>query len=282
MISCAEEEYIRRQAYVPEHVIPLMVGISEAEPFLLQHYLFFRKDDGIILIGYPLGEKFQEETFAEFCRMIQRKYKPAFLSLIAPAIPDTLKGLHERATDDYYRLDLPHSGVRRSLRREAEKAALALHTETSRSWSDAHGKLTREFLEKADLPPRIRELYLRMPGLLAHSATSLVLNAWDGGGNLAAFFVIERAAAKFTVYVVGCYSHRPYVPHASDLLLQKMIETAAEEKKEYIHLGLGVNAGIREFKGKWGGGPALHYEFGEMRGAPPGPLSWLKALQGRL
>ena len=38
-----------------------------------------------------------------------------------------------------------------------------------------------------------------------------------------------------------------------------MLEAARREGKGYIHLGLGVNEGIRRFKEKWGGRPALPY-----------------------
>ncbi len=283
MISRREEEYIREKAYVPEHVIPLMVGISQAEPFILEDYLFFRKDDGLILIGYPLGGTFQEDAFADFLQKIRQEFEPAFLSFIAPAIPGDLEGdLRERETDEYYRLNLPQPAIKPGLRREVGKAALALRVETSRAWLPEHAALTREFLQEANLPPRVRELYLRMPALLAYSETSLVLSARDKEEDLAAFFVVESGAARFSVYVVGCHSHRKYTPHASDLLFQEMIRAAAGQKKEYLHLGLGVNEGIRRFKRKWGGIPSLHYEFGEIRQAAAGPLSWLKALQKRL
>jgi hypothetical protein len=41
----------------------------------------------------------------------------------------------------------------------------------------------------------------------------------------------------------------------------------------FLHLGLGVNAGIRRFKEKWGGAPTLAYEFCEWRREPGSPVS---------
>ena len=48
-----------------------------------------------------------------------------------------------------------------------------------------------------------------------------------------------------------------------------MLRSAREADKEYVHLGLGVNDGIRRFKTKWGGlpGPALRH--GELAGNAP-------------
>jgi hypothetical protein len=57
---------------------------------------------------------------------------------------------------------------------------------------------------------------------------------------------------------------------------------AGEKHKEYIHLGLGVNEGIRRFKKKWGGIPFLKYEFCELSGGAKEPLSWLWFLEAKL
>lgn len=283
MMTRQEEEYIRANAYVPEHVIPLMVGISQAEPLFREGYLFFHKDDWLILVGYPLGREFHEEPFSRVLEKAQQEFQPTTLFFIAPSIPESLlPRVRKRETDVYYRLDLRHSGTRRSLQREVEKAALVLQVEENRDWSSEHESLTREFLENENLPLRVRELYLRMPRVLAQSETSLALSARDSKGNLAAFLVIELGAERFATYVVGCYSKSHYIPHASDLLFKEMIRIARERNKEYIHLGLGVNEGIRRFKKKWGGVAGLPYVAGEFTAREKVALSWLRALASRI
>ena len=121
-----------------------------------------------------------------------------------------------------------------------------------------------------------------MPQYIAHSPTSRVLSARDKKGDLSAYYVIELAAGKFATYVVGCFSRARYVPHASDLLFSEMIGLAREKGKEYIHLGLGVNPGIRRFKKKWGGTPFLRYEFCELSNLPEEPFPWLRPLEAKL
>lgn len=283
MMTRREEEYIKENAYVPEHVVPLMVGISQAEPFFQEDHLFFLKGDWMIFVGYPLGRGFQEEAFSRVLEKMQEKFQPATTWFIAPGIPESLgPRIQKRETDEYYRLDLRQSRVRRRLQREVEKASLALRVERGRDWSPEHTALTREFLEKEKLNPRVRELYLRMPQALAHSETSLLLSARDSKGKLSAFFVIELGAPKFATYVVGCYSQSHYVPHASDLLFQEMTLLAREQKKEYVHLGLGVSEGVRRFKRKWGGVPDLPYFAGEINLRGKAALSWLKTLVSKI
>jgi hypothetical protein len=168
------------------------------------------------------------------------------------------------------------------LAREVKKAREKLFVEKSRSFLKEHEALNHEFLERQELPPRVRELYLRIPEYLAHSRTSFLLSAWDRNHKLAAFQVLEVAAQKFLVYVIGCFSRQHYAPHASDLLFAEMILSAKENGKEYIHLGQGVNDGIRRFKMKWGGTPSGEYVAGEVSFEKNRGASWLQALVSKL
>ena len=81
---------------------------------------------------------------------------------------------------------------------------------------------------------------------------------------MAAFYVVDLAAKNFATYVIGCHSKRNYVQGASDLLFFEMINMSIESGKKYMHLGLGVNEGIRQFKEKWGGMPTRKYEMCEL------------------
>ncbi|HSR12876.1 MAG TPA: hypothetical protein VLS90_15640, partial [Thermodesulfobacteriota bacterium] len=54
MISKGEEQYVRQAAYLPEHVLPLMTGLSGAEPFIRSDHLLFVAPGSMIFIGYPL------------------------------------------------------------------------------------------------------------------------------------------------------------------------------------------------------------------------------------
>jgi hypothetical protein len=103
-----------------------------------------------------------------------------------------------------------------------------------------------------------------MPEFVARAETAFVLNAWDKANKLAAFYVVDFEARQFSNYIIGCHSRVNYVLGASDLLLFELINLSLEFNKDYIHLGLGVNAGIRRFKEKWGGVPTRRYEMCEL------------------
>jgi hypothetical protein len=265
MISSEQKKYILTRAYVPEHSVDLMTSISGGEPFLIEDYFCCLKEDWLIVIGYPLQQNFVVQAFENFIDKISRKFAPRYLSLIAPELPSTIAGsCRERESDHYYTLDVPSGKIKSHLRRAVEKAEHFLTVQRSSEIERTHEELMVEFTERVKPNPRVRDLLFRMPHFVGHAKDCLILNAWDERNNLAAFYVVDLGPEHFSTYVIGCYSKKNCVPGASDLLQFKTIEISKEYGKEYIHLGLGVSKGIRQFKKKWGGVATRTYEMCEL------------------
>ena len=283
MITPEDEAYILARAYVPEHIVNLMVPISKGEPFLKEDHLVFVKDNWLILVGYPLDGNFSQERCERILKQAVETFRPEYLWFIGPEIPPSLlESCKERQTDQYYKLDLNQTKLKPSLQRVADKASKELIVERGHSISKEHEALISELLKREKLPPRLRELYRAMPDYVAHSSSACVLNARDKNGKLCAFFVVELGAKNFSTYVLGSHSKKHYVPHASDLLFLEMIKLTREHGKNTINLGLGVNEGIRRFKEKWGGIPFLNYEFCERYYGYTRTVSLIKSLEGKL
>jgi hypothetical protein len=283
VITPEEEAYILEKAYVPEHIVSLMTLISKGDPFLMEDYFGLVKDNWLILVGYPLDQRFSIERSEKVIKHLLETFRSEILWFIGPEVPASLLNTcQERETDRYYRLDLQKVKVKVSLKRAVDKASQELTVERGRSISKEHEALISELLKREKLPPRVRELYRAMPDYVGHSSTAFVLNAREKEGRLCAFYVVDLAAGGFTTYVLGTYSKKNYVPHASDLLFLEMIELTREHGKNIIQLGLGVNEGIRRFKEKWGGVPFLNYEFCEHRRDPSKIASVMRILEGKL
>jgi hypothetical protein len=283
MLTPEEEAHVFSNAYIPEHILNLMVPISKGEPFLREDYLVFARDNWVIFIGYPLGGNFSKERCEKILEQTVETFRPEYLWFIGPEIPATLLGdCKERGTDRYYKLDLGQKKLKLSLLRVAEKASKELTVERSHLISREHEELIKELLKREKLPPRLRELYQAMPDYVAHSSTASVLNARDMNGKLCAFFIVELGAKNFSTYVLGSHSKKHYMPHASDLLFLELIKLTNELEKNTINLGLGVNEGIRRFKEKWGGIPFLNYEFCEHYYGYTRTVSLIKSLEGKL
>jgi len=283
VITPEEEAYVLETAYIPEHIINLMAPISKGEPFLKEDHLGFVKDNWLIFVGYPLDGNFSQARSERVLKQAAETFRPEVLWFIGPEIlPSLLDSCKERETDRYYTLDTEQTKLKPSLQRIAEKASKELTVERSPSFSKEHEALVAELLKREKLPPRVRELYRAMPDYVFRSSSACTLNARDKNGRLCAFFVVELGAKNFSTYVLGSHSKKHYVPHASDLLFFEMIKLTREHGKHTIHLGLGVNEGIRKFKEKWGGIPSLNYEFCERDYGTTRTLSLIKALEGKL
>lgn len=279
MITEEEERYILDKAYIPEHAVGLMTRVSGSEPLLIEDYFCLRREDWIIVVGYPLEKSFAVDTFEALVGRIKTEFKPQRLSLMAPELPLPFADScleHER--DDYYTLDIQNISIRSGLLRAVDKAKENLTVERSFDFTEAHMALTQEFIERVEMHPRIRELFLRMPHYVGPATHSIILNTWDRDRNLAAFYIVDLATKDFSTYVIGCHSKRTYTAGASDLLVSEMIDLSLEYDKDYVHLGLGVNRGIRQFKKKWGGIPTVRYEMCELVLKKPSLLDAIKAM----
>lgn len=279
--NSSKADYALAQAYIPEHIPNLMVAISHAKPFLIEGYLGYVKENWIIFVGYPLERKFDPAHCGCLIERVREVYHPDYVWFIGPEIPPLIaKSCRARQRDQYYRLDLAGFKIKSSLNRQVEGASRKLTVEQTRSYESEHQCLVDELMQRQKLPPMVEELYRSMPEFVSQCVTARVLNARDSSNELTAFFVIETAAEGFDTYMLGCYSKKKYVPHASDLLFAEMIALARQRGKPSINLGLGVNPGIRRFKVKWGGIPYLKYEFCECYYGPPIQVSVVDQLLG--
>jgi len=278
MLTTQEKESILTQAYVPEHSVDLMTGVSGGEAFFADDYFFCRKGDWMIVVGYPLNDEFNVGEFDFFVTGLIKQFRPVQLSLVASEIPESLLvHSNEKDSDHYYILDLSTGDLSGRLRRIVRKASEKLSIERADSMHEAHYLLIHEFIQRVGPPRRVERLLWQMPDYIQKQSDGVVLNAWDDRQRLAAFYVVDTAPRYFSTYVIGCHSRQNYVSGASDLLVYELIALSRESDKQYIHLGLGVNEGIRRFKKKWGGVPTRRYEMCEIRVRQPAVPETIKA-----
>jgi len=279
MLTSDEEVYILDKAYVPEHCIGLMTHVSGGEPFLIDDFFICRKENWIILIGYPLEDNFTPNQLEAIISKVKKKFRPEFVSLVAPQMPAALAATcQETESDAYFTLETQKSVIRSPVKRNLRKARQNLRVECSSGMLNVHQELMHEFVGRAILPERVKRLLFKMPEFVTDSDLAFVLNAWDKANKLTAFYVVDLEAKRFSNYIMGCHSKQNYVRGASDLLLFELINLSLEYDKSYIHLGLGVNAGIRRFKAKWGAVPTRRYEMGELALKKPSIMDTLRAL----
>jgi len=258
-LNPSELDTVLKKATVPEHSVLFMQAMSGGEPFLIGPYLFLAAEDWLVAVGYPLSGEPSPVSFDQALAEAVSRSRARECWAVSPSLPDRLKA-YRRDRDDYYVLP-SDAKVPRRLERLAEKTSGLLQVEEGNTFTAAHRRLWAEFVGRVALPSNARELFAKTETVL-HKAPGLVLlNAWDPHGHLAACLLLDTAPRVFLTYLIGAHSRTHYTPYASDLLFREMIRIAGRQGKEFLHLGLGVNEGIRRFKTKWGGSPALPYEM---------------------
>jgi hypothetical protein len=262
-------------AYVPEHIPSLMKGISGAEVHRAGHYAVFVKENWLLFVGYPLFGEFFLLDCQNALEQTRDQFKPENLSFIGPQAPEIWQEyLAGSQSDTYFTLDLENWQPKPDLIRQSRKASKTLNVTTGSEFTRQHQRLVKELIERQPLPPLIAELYQAMPSYLRRSPSATLLEGRDLDDRLNAFYVIERAAENFDIYILGAYSKKHYIAHASDLLFLEMVNLAKQEGKTQLQLGLGVNPGIQKFKQKWGGKPFLPYEMRQYSFRPKSRLDW--------
>ena len=247
------------RANVPEHSVPFMQAMSKGDPFLIGPYLFISADKLLLAIGYPLEGIYDAIHFQQSLDQAITFTKAKECMAICPTLPENLAP-HLKENDYYYILEAD-TPVSERLISIAQKAAPSLRLEVGREFTLAHKRLWAEFVARIPFTPTVRNLYEKTESTISQNPSILLLNAWDHQNNLAACLVLDLAPNKFLTYILGAHSKIHNVPYASDFLFLEMIHIARRESKEYIHLGLGVNPGIRRFKEKWGGTPRIPYQL---------------------
>jgi hypothetical protein len=261
MISKVDSKYIFNNAYVPEHLVDYVTSISDAEPYLFQHYACYKKNETLIFIGYPLGEAFDQKQMEASLEAASKALKPRIISLIAPTIEAKNARIIQQYSDAYYRLDLDDLVVPPKVFNMVRRASQEISVEQSNGWQDKHGALVAEFLATHRVSEESQYIFARIHEYVAASKSVYILNALDHKGKLIAFDIADYGSREYAFYMFNFASREYYVPGASDLLLSEMITIAREKGKRFVNLGLAINKGVTFFKQKWRGAPFLNHEF---------------------
>jgi hypothetical protein len=267
MISATEEDFIRKNACVPEHITGYVTAISGGEPHLFGPYLCYTIKGSLVFVGYPLGKSFDEMRMKGALNDAEKRLKPEETALIAPVATPTDGVAVEKTSDYYYRLDIPILHIAPKIANMIQRAAGEITVEKTIKYGDENVELVNEFLDSHKINTAMRFIFEHIGDYVASSGTVLVINGRDRNGRLAAFDIADFDAKGYAFYMFNFISRKYYVPGASDALLYEIVKMAEEHEKRYVNLGLGINKGIIFFKQKWGGTPFLPYEYALYRRA---------------
>lgn len=261
MLSNEDHAFIFEYSYIPEHLTAYVCSISGAEPFIHEGYLYYLKENHMIFVGYPLNKSFSQQEANEILRELIYKHKINSVALIGEAKLEIEGKIITESSDHYYLLDLSSLEIDAKLRNSIRRANRDLKIEIYNNITSEHRAIIDEYIKSERFDSYTVYIFERLPKYIADTKDAIVINARTKEGFLAGFNVLDLGSKNYAFYMFNFISRNQYVPGVSDLLMNKMIEIAVTEKRDYINLGLGINEGVIFFKKKWGGRVFLDYKF---------------------
>lgn len=260
MLTPQQIRDVESRAYLPEHIVSYVTAVARAHPHLLEDYLYYERKDAVVFIGYPLSGEFNREVLKSHTEHLRRAYHPRPIALISPEDIYPPHTCLARRSDDYYRLDISRFTIKQKVRNMVSRAGRELEVVRGSQLSFEHEQLIREFIASRQLDPFTIKIFQNIPNYVSSSNTVAVVSAWRGE-RLAAFDILDTTSDSYSFYMFNFSSRQDYVPGASDLLFNEIVALSREMDKKFISMGLGIHAGVRRFKEKWGGIPFLHHAF---------------------
>jgi hypothetical protein len=281
MIGPDRLDRVGADAVVPEQVIPYVRSVAESRPLMLGACVGYESEGQIVLIGYPLHDPRDGEAMSRAVDLALKIPGLRKITIIGPSRPPQAPEKIRSTEDGYHVLPIPAPPPAAKLKNLLRRAGRELTIEQGRRFDDDHRKLVDLYLSERTLTAGTRHIFRQIPGYIETSPGSLMVSARTAGGQLAAFAVGEYASLH-TAFFMFCFRDPSLAPPGSaDLVFSALLEEAARRGQTRMNLGLGVNEGIRFFKGKWGARfflPCIETGW-EVR--TPGVMSRVRGFLGR-
>lgn len=274
-------DWVAAEAAVPEQVVPYVRAVGGGRPRMYGPCVGFESAGQLVLVGYPLQDPRDEAGLEEAVGQALALRGLRRITVIGPRRPSRSPGDAAGEADSYYALPLPAPAPGPKLRNLLARAAREVRIERERRCGDEHMALVQRYIAERPLAAGTRFIFRQLPRYLEASADALLLSARRPDGSLAAFAVGEYASLHTAFFMFSFRAPELAPPGAADLLLKGLLDEAQERGQRRMNLGLGVNAGIRFFKGKWGAAPFLPCVETSWEPGGTGVGDRLRALFGR-
>lgn len=250
---------VTADAVVPEQVLPYVQSVAGSKPRMTGACVGYASEEEFVLVGYPLHDPLDERAMAEAVEEALHIPGLRRITVVGPFRPPQAPKTAHWEKDYYHILPVPPPPQGQKLRNLLRRAKRELAIEKGGGLGDDHHELMRQFLGGHSVSPGTRYIFSRLSRYLETSSSSLLLSGRLPDGRLAAF-VVGEYASLMTAFFMFCFRAPQLAPPgAADLLLAGLLDEALERGQTRMNLGLGINAGIRFFKAKWGAAPSLPY-----------------------
>lgn len=259
MIGPQRLSWVSAEAVVPEQVVAYVCAVTGSQPKMIGACIGYESESALVLVGYPLHDPRDAGAMAAAVEQALKTPGLRRLTVIGPARPPQAPAGIQALEDAYFALPVPAPPPAQKLRNMLRRAGRELRVDRGRNFEDDHLRLVQRYLDRRHLDGGTRHIFRRLPHFIHTSEESLIVSARFADGGLAAFAVGEFASLSTSFFMFCFRDLDRALPGSADLVLSGLLEEAQARGQTRMNLGLGVNAGIRFFKRKWGADAFLPY-----------------------
>ncbi len=261
--------YIQAEALTPDQLLSYVSAVSEVESELINDYLIHKKARHYLVIGYSLNKSHNIEDIKPLDEVIGEILKRddcdsiAVLSPIRPNIAPKSAITSEK--DDYYFLSLPleklGQKVRNMLNRAMKEVYITKKT-GKEAWTGAHQEMMLSYIGTKGMEAGLCTIMQGLEKYLIAEEESMLFSAYSKENNTLLAYAIADFSSFSTAFYMFAFKQEDAnlkVPGVADAVLFALLEEASNRGYSQCNLGLGINAGIKFFKEKWGAKPSLSF-----------------------
>lgn len=280
--------HITAGALTPDQLLPYVHAVSGLESRLCGGCALHHGGGQAVLVAYPPGKP--DDTGAVDAAVAEALALPGLerLTVIAAARPSAAPEHAESAEDAYWSLPLPlavpqgRAGQKiRNLLRRAGRETTIGQSGGAGVWTDEHAALAEAFIARKgpDVDAGSSYIFRRLGDYLAQAQDARLFSARDAAGRLVACAIGDYSSFSTAFYMFAFRSPEA-PPGTADALLAALAAEGAERGHTLLNLGLGMGAGVRFFKKKWGALPHLPCVETSWSPQPEKRRGWLARIFG--
>lgn len=288
-MSSANLAQVTASALVPDQLMPYVRAVSGLESRICKDCVLHLGGSHAVLVAYPAGQPTDRDAVDAAVTEALALPEIEHMTVIAALRPSGAPAYAKHSEDAYWSLDLPltlpggRSGqkIRNLLRRAMQEISIEQNGGQA-AWTQDHAELVQNFIARKGASLESGSIYIfkKLGDYLAAAPEARLFSARNKAGRLLACAIGDYSSFT-TAFYMFAFRLPEAPPGTADALLMALAAEGSERGHSLLNLGLGIDAGVRFFKKKWGATSFLPYVETSWTLLPEKKPGWLARLFGR-
>ncbi len=256
-------QYINAQAMTPDQLLGYVSAVSGVQSELMNDYVVHKQGENTVLVGYSLQNPNNTEYLNTCIEKIIAKNDTHILTVLAPIRPSLAPtNATSSEQDAYWLLALPPTKLTvkvRNMLARSEREIYITKAQGQGAWTGAHQELMLNYIRKKGMEAALCSIMQRLSTYLITSKETMLFSAYSKDSEQLLACALGDFSSFSTAFYMFAFRQDNASPGVADAVFFELLNEAQSRGHSQCNLGLGINAGIRFFKQKWGAVPSLPF-----------------------